>query len=311
MLPKGFPRTERIDNRQDFLAGISMCAVKHPMPFPINKGFEIPSIPLVLIRIIQTLDADTSSAKELEELILHDPALSARILRLANSAFYSFRARVKTISHAITLLGMNLVTSLAIGINIFDTFTKGSKSEAAHINQLWTHSCGVAVLVKEIWIRRSGIEKEGEFAFLCGLLHDLGKVVLFKTYPGHYSSVFAIEKSETDPAICSYEVENYGVDHTVIGEMLAKQWGFPAELVGLIRRHHDPLALELPMVRAVMLADMLAKELKIGYDGDNGLNEDLSKLCSRLDVSEAEYERLNEFASRERKNIESFFKFSS
>jgi putative nucleotidyltransferase with HDIG domain len=288
-----------------------MQAAKHPMPFPINKGFEIPSIPLVLIKIIQTLDENTSSAKELEELILHDPALSARILRLANSAFYSFRATVKTISHAITLLGLNLVTSLAIGINIFDTFTKGSKSEAAHINKLWTHCCGVAVLVKEIWTMRSGKGKEGEFAFLCGLLHDLGKVVLFKTYPGHYSSIFAIEKSETDPPISSFEQEYYGVDHAVIGEMLAKQWGFPPELVSVIRRHHDPLAVEVPMVRAVMFADLLAKELKIGYDGDDGLNEGLSKLQSKLEIPKAEYELMMTYASRERENIEGFFKFSS
>ncbi len=288
-----------------------MQAAKHPMPFPINKGFEIPSIPLVLIKIIQTLDENTKSAKELEELILHDPALSARILRLANSAFYSFRATVKTISHAITLLGLNLVTSLAIGINIFDTFTKGSKSEAAHINKLWTHSCGVAVLVKEIWTMRNGKGKEGEFAFLCGLLHDLGKVVLFKTYPGHYSSIFAIEKSETDPPISSFEEEYYGVNHAAIGEMLAKQWGFPPELVSVIRRHHDPLAVDVPMVRAVMFADLLAKELKIGYDGDDGLNEGLSKLQSKLEIPEAEYEQMIAYASGERENIEGFFKFSS
>jgi putative nucleotidyltransferase with HDIG domain len=288
-----------------------MHAAKHPMPFPINKGFEIPSIPLVLIKIIQTLDDNTSSAKELEELILHDPALSARILRLANSAFYSFRATVKTISHAISLLGLNLVTSLAIGINIFDTFTKGSKSEAALINKLWTHSCGVAVLVKEIWTQHNGRGKDGEFAFLCGLLHDLGKVVLFKTYPGHYSSIFAIAKSDTDPAISSYEAEYYGVDHSVVGEMLAKQWGFPPELINVIRRHHDPLAVEVPMVRAVMFADLLAKELKIGYDGDDGLNEGLSMLQPKLEISEEEYDLITTYASRERENIEGFFKFSS
>jgi putative nucleotidyltransferase with HDIG domain len=288
-----------------------MCAAKQPMPFPIDKGFEIPSIPLVLVKIIQSLDADTSSAKELEELILHDPALSARILRLANSAFYSFRARVKTISHAITLLGMNVVTSLAIGINIFDTFTKGSRSEMKQINQLWTHSCGVAVLVKEIWTRRSGVQKEGEFAFLCGLLHDLGKMAFFKTYPGHYSSIFAIEKSEEDPAISFYEHENYGVDHAVVGEMLAKQWGFPHELVGVIRKHHDPLALEMPMVRAVAVADLLAKELKIGYDGDDGLYDGLPEIQSKLEIPEAEYERLKQFASSERETIEGFFQISS
>jgi HD-like signal output (HDOD) protein len=288
-----------------------MYASKQPVPFMMDKGLEIPSIPLVLIKIIQTLDADTSSAKELEALILHDPALSARILRLANSAFYSFHTRVKTISHAIALLGMNLVTSLAIGINIFDSFTKGAKSEAAFISKLWTHSCGVGVLVKEIWTRISRNEREGEFAFLCGLLHDLGKVVLFKTYPAHYSSIFAIEKGETDPAISSYEDENYGVDHAAIGEMLAKQWGFPPELARVIRKHHDPSAMEVPMISAVMLADMLAKQLKIGYDGDDGLYEDLDKLQPKLNISDVEYKRLMEFASRERENIEGFFKITS
>jgi HD-like signal output (HDOD) protein len=165
--------------------------------------------------------------------------------------------------------------------------------------------------VKEIWTRRSGRGKEGEFAFLCGLLHDLGKVVLFKTYPGHYSSLFAAAKSETDPSISIYEQENYGADHALIGEMLAKQWGFPPELATVIRRHHDPLGLDVPMIRAVTLADLLAKELKIGYDGDDGLDEGLSQIQSKLDVTESEYKYLTDFASRERENIERFFKISS
>jgi putative nucleotidyltransferase with HDIG domain len=287
-----------------------MCALGHPVPFSMNKSLEIPSIPLILIRIIQTLDADSSSAKELESLILHDPALSARILRLANSSFYSFRVQVKTISHAITLLGMNLVSSIAIGINIFDTFTKGAKTEAALINKLWTHSCGVGMLAKEIWIRCGYNRKEVEFAFLCGLLHDLGKAVLFKTYPNHYGSIFAIPKSETDHAISAYEIENYGMNHAEIGEMLAKQWGFPPELSIVIRRHHDPLALKIPMIRAVMLADLLAKGLGIGYDGDDAKYEEIAMLRSKLEVSDAEYKHLTEFAARERENIEDFFKIS-
>jgi HD-like signal output (HDOD) protein len=288
-----------------------MCTSKHPVPFSLKSNFDIPSIPLVLIKIIQTLDNDSSSAKELEELILHDPALSARILRLANSAFYSFRAEVKTISHAIALLGLNLVTSLAIGINIFDTFTKGAKSEAALINRLWIHSCCVGVLVKEIWTRRSRREKEGEFAFLCGLLHDLGKVVLFKAYPGHYGSIFAIEKTAEDPSISAYESTSYGSDHAVIGEMCAKQWGFPPELASVIRKHHDPLALGVPMISAVTLADLLAKELKIGYDGDDGLNEGLSKMMPKLDIAGSEFDHLTKFANSERENIEHFFKMSA
>jgi HD-like signal output (HDOD) protein len=287
-----------------------MYASKQPVPFSMDKGLDIPSIPLVLIKIIQMLDEDTRSAKELETLIMHDPALSARILRLANSAFYSFPTRVKTISHAITLLGMNLVTSLAIGLNIFDTFTKGSKSEAVLIGKLWTHSFGVGILVREIWTRRGSRDKESEFAFLCGLLHDLGKVVLFKTYPGHYGSIFAITKSETDKAISAYEDESYGMDHAAIGELLAKQWGFPQELVSVIRRHHDPMAAEIPMVSTVMLADLMAKKLKIGYDGDDGLYQGPDKPDPKLGMPESEYNYLVEFASRERENIEGFFQIS-
>lgn len=287
-----------------------MCTSKTPIQFPASSNLEIPSIPLVLIKIIRALDDNPGSARELEELILHDPALSARILRLANSAFYSFRTQVKTISHAIALLGLNLVTSLAIGINVFDSFTKGAQSEAALINQLWIHSCAVGLLAKKIWTRRSRGVKETEFAFLCGLLHDLGKVVLFKMYPAHYSSIFAVAKSRTDPTILTYELENYGVDHAAIGEMLAKQWGLPPELVSVIRRHHDPLAMQMPMIATVMLADLLAKELKIGYDGDDGPPEGLSKVLPKLDITQSEYDRLIAFASSERQNIEEFFGIS-
>ena len=287
-----------------------MQVLKDIAPIRIDKTFEIPSIPLMLIKIIQVLDENKASAQELEMLILHDPSLSARILRLANSAFYSFRNEVKTISHAITLLGISLVTSLAIGINVFDSFTKGMKSQAVLINKLWMHSCGVGVFAKEIWTRRSS-KKEGEFAFLCGLLHDLGKVVFFKTYPAHYSSVFAAKKSDEDPAISEYEVEYYGADHATVGEMLAKQWSLPPELAFVIRKHHDALAVDISLVSAVALADLLAKRLGIGHDGDNNANIDIDKLQSKLKMSAEEYERLTVFASHERSHIEEFFQMSS
>lgn len=293
------------------MPGISMSTPKPQIPFSIDKSLEIPSIPLILIKIIQTLDADTGSAKSLEKLISHDPALAARVLRLANSAFYSFRATVKTISHAVSLLGMNLVTSLAIGINVFDTFAKGARSESALISKLWTHSCGVAILTKEYWAFNRCDNKEGEFAFLCGLLHDLGKVVLFQTYPNHYGSFFALPKSEEDPPISAYELERYGMDHAAIGELLAKQWGFPPELASIIGKHHDASSLSEPMVRAVMAADLVIKEFGVGYDGDDGKSENLASFRRQLNLSEEEHEHLSGYLSRERANIEGFFRISN
>ena len=284
-----------------------MLVLKSAAPLRIDRNFEIPSIPLLLIRILQELNDDAESSNKLEELILHDPALSARILRLANSAYYSFGSEVKTISHAIVLLGTGLVKSLAIGVTIFDCFTKGMKCEAALINELWTHSFGVGLLAQDIWTRRSD-RKEGEFAFLCGLLHDLGMVVFFKNYPTHYCFLFANEKSETDSDISAWELDYYGADHAAIGAMLAKQWDFPSELTAVLGKHHHALDSGSALVCAVSISDMLAKQTNTGYDGDDKIAVDISKLQACLRMSEEEYESLRSFADLSCPQTEAFFR---
>jgi putative nucleotidyltransferase with HDIG domain len=288
-----------------------MRTMNETVPLQIDKNFEMPSIPLVLTKIIQVLDGDTVSAQQLEELILHDPSLTARILKLANSAFYSFRTEVKTLSHAIALLGIGLVKSLAIGVTIFESFTRGFKHEAALINKLWMHSFGVGMLAQEIWTRRARVRKEVEFAFLCGLLHDLGKVVFFKKAPLHYSSIFVTEKGKDDPDISTLEVQSFGVDHAYVGSVLAKQWGFPPDLVTIIRNHHVAQDAKGSLVTAVSLADMLAKQSGIGFDGDGVLCADFVNLQSQLEMGAEESGRLKTLAARKRQEIEKFFELTS
>jgi putative nucleotidyltransferase with HDIG domain len=282
-----------------------MQALRDGAPIRFDKNFEMPSIPAVLTKIIQVLDDNNTTAHELEDLILHDPSLSARTLKLANSAFYSFCCEVKTLSHAITLLGMNLVKSLAIGVNIFESFTKGLKSEASLIHKLWMHSFGVAILAQEIWTRRTS-RKEGEFAFMCGLLHDLGKVVFFKTDTKRYAGIFAGRKEETNPEISILEAECYGIDHATIGSMLAKQWNLPPALANVIQKHHAVEASGVPLVAAVCLADAIVKQAGIGYDGDNR-STPVDDLLNLLHMSPEEYERLLAYAGERRKDVESFF----
>jgi putative nucleotidyltransferase with HDIG domain len=281
------------------------------IPIRIDKSFEMPSLPLVLTKILQVLDDDKASGKEFEELILHDPPLSARILKLANSAFYSFPNEVKTISHAVPLLGLNLVKSLAIGVNIFDTFTKGMKRKAYLVNKLWMHSFAAGLVAQEIWSRRSS-KKEGEFGFLCGLLHDIGKVVMFKKDLDYYSVVFEKEKSDSEPDISGYEVERYGygMDHAAIGFQLAKQWSLPPELATVIRKHHDALCDCGPLVAAVAMADILVKQAHIGYDGDCKTPSYFMELQAHLQLPAQEYESLAAFAAGKREGIERFFKLS-
>ncbi len=274
----------------------------------MGRSYDIPSVPLVLTRILQILSEDTSSAKQLEDLIRHDPALSARILRLANSAFYSFRYEVKTISHAITLLGWKVVKSLAIGVSIFQSFTQGMKKEAALINGLWVHSFGTAMLSQEVWTQ-CGDRKEAEFAFLCGLLHDLGKVLFFKNNPARYAEMFVAQKGEHGPDISALERESFDIDHAAVGAILAKQWALPPDLALVIGLHHAPQTSENPLVAAVSLADVLSKTYEIGYDGDRIIPQDLDKTLAQLNLGPEDFEQIRTSAETKRRDAVDFFQF--
>lgn len=285
-------------------------AISPKLTFRIDCKFDLPTIPVMMGRILQVLNDEKATARKMEELILHDQSLSARLLRFANSPLYSFRSEVKTISHAITLLGLDLVKSLAIGVSIFDSFTRGARSEAAHINNLWMHSYGVGVLAQKIWEKRSN-RKESEFAFLCGLLHDLGKAVYFKKAPLHYSFIFAQARTGKDPFITDAEQEYYGISHAPLGAILAERWGFPAALCTVIRRHHSNPDPGAPIVAAVSLADTIIRLTGIGYDGDRRPNADESGQQAVLRMGVDEFEQLKLYAESKRKEIEEFFQFAS
>jgi putative nucleotidyltransferase with HDIG domain len=279
-------------------------------PIRLDRNLEMPSVPIVLSKILQLVDEDRASAQRLEELIQHDPSLSVRILKLSNSAFYSFRSEVRTISHAIALLGLNLVRSLAIGVSIFESFTRGMRDQAGSISRLWMHSFAVGLLSQEIWQRRS-TRVQGEFALLCGLLHDLGKIVYFKHDGASYSRLFAQDKGEEDPGICECEIKNYGIDHAVLGSLLIQQWSLPREMATVVQHHHEPGAGGIPLAAAVAIADALAKQAGIGYDGDRKAAEDPARLQLLLNMDPQEYDSLMVFASNKRADVEEFFKLIS
>jgi len=283
-----------------------MHTVKDAPRVKVAQSFEVPSVPVVLMKILQLVDDDRASARRLEELILHDPSLSARILKLANSAFYCFRCEVKTISHAIALLGLNLVKSLAIGVSIFESFMKGMRDESAHITQLWMHSFGVGMISQDVVLRRAN-KTEGEFAFLCGLLHDLGQVVFFKQDPRGYHQLFAADKSENGASLSAREMEQYGVTHCTLGSMLARKWGLPPELATVARYHHDPLDCNSAIASAVAIADSAVRVAGIGYDGDSLPTPSLAKIQEQIQMSAEDYERLCVQAGEKKKDVEDFF----
>ena len=287
--------------------GMRMHISREPAPLVrIDKNFEMPSIPLVVSRILQLLSSDSASARQMEDVILHDPSLSLRILRIANSAFYSFSHEVKLISHAIALLGMNFVKSLAIGVSIFECFTKGMASERLLVNRLWMHSFGVGVLSQAIWAPRTS-NKEGEFAFLCGLLHDIGKAVLFKSDPKNYSRLLV--KLVREPAIdlCTEEMEQYGTDHATLGTTLISRWSLPPDLGVVVQHHHHALDAGSPLVSAVAIADCVAREMGIGYEDVHMEEGEFALLREQIAIGEEEFDSLRALAESRRADVEGFF----
>ena len=149
----------------------------------VEKLGQLPTLPHVVQRIVSMVDRPETSAEDLGRLIEKDQVLSAKVLRLANSPFYGFPARIASVSHAVVVLGLNVVKGLTLGATIFDLMKN------AGMDDLWRHSLGVAMMAHILAVRAG--HKSSEEVFVAGLLHDLGKVVLYSKLPDLAATVKA------------------------------------------------------------------------------------------------------------------------
>ncbi|MHB8763623.1 MAG: HDOD domain-containing protein [Deferrisomatales bacterium] len=195
---------------------------------------ELPSLPQVLVAVSRVAADPSSSAPDLAEVILKDQALTLKVLRIANSAQYALTAqRVATVSRAVVLLGFESVRAIALGIgayHLLSTLERGGRI----LEGFWTHAVATAVLAQDL-ARLMGIEVPEE-AFVAGLLHDVGKVVLAEHDPFAAAGVYGFGLS--GPALLAAETAAFGVDHVEAGAELARRWELPEMLRIAIGRHH-------------------------------------------------------------------------
>ncbi len=195
-----------------------------------NKN--LPTIPAVLAKIVQVTDGEGASSKELVEVVEHDQALTSKILRLANSAFFGQARRVATIPRAVVLLGFSTVRNLALGVKVWDTLGGGLATQ--RLEALWAHGVMVAVAGKWLTVRlRAGDPDE---AFTAGLLHDIGRLVMATKLGELYWETLAAAAPEQ--AIEALENATFGVDHAEVGGWLLEAWGLPQGIVEAVRQHH-------------------------------------------------------------------------
>lgn len=221
----------------------------------IREGADLMSLPQSLSDILKETNNPNFNADSLARLILRDPALTGRILRVANSSFYSRFSSIKTVQQAVQLLGVNSVKCLALSTSIF-------RPERIHretgVDAKALYSDFLTVAAGADMIARAAGHKTHEEAFVAGLLHDIGLVYLLETYPQQYRQV--LKRVTEGKTSLHAEVQMFGLDHAEAGFHLAARWRLPQFICEAIRMHHrSDAADEVGVVgRCVMLADLLS-----------------------------------------------------
>ncbi|MCA9734917.1 MAG: HDOD domain-containing protein [Deferribacteres bacterium] len=232
---------------------------------------NLPTLPTVVAKMMQVMDDPRTTVSELSRLISSDQVLSAKLLKLANSAYFGLPRKVKTLDFAIILLGFDNLKTLSLGLSVIDRFSDNWDG-AFDYTEFWEHAFGCAVASSMV-ARDICRDKKSE-AFIAGLLHDIGKLILSQ-YAKRYFSVVIKNVTEYNSDFYSAEKALLGVTHADIAAWFADKWNFPVQLIKAILYHHSPAALldENELASCVHLGDYLVRRCGVGFTAGRNLPE--------------------------------------
>lgn len=238
-----------------------------PSPSELVQGsIKLVSPPLIYQRLLEVINHPRGGTNDVANVIRDDTALTARLLKVVNSAFFSFPRRIDTVSQAVTVVGTSQVRDLALATSVLTLF-KNVSPDLVDMDGFWKHSlaCGVGARVV------AGLRREGnvERFFVAGILHDVGKLVSYLRIPD--AAAEALQMAEEEGSLL-HQAERtvMGFDHAQVGDALLTQWNMPASLREAIRFHHLPQrAGRFPLeAAAVHFGDILAISLGMGNGGE-------------------------------------------
>lgn len=224
---------------------------------------QLPSLSPVLHEILHSFGNEDVDIATLVGKISRDQGLAARVLRVANSAFYGLSSHVGSIGEAVVVLGFHSVRSLVVAAGIISQFPPSGGKLFDRL-AFWRHTIGVGVCARVLAAR---LGENPETAFTVGLLHDTGRLVLDAFFHPDFERVLAY-RAAADCAMIAAEQGTLGLNHTVIGFEMAKQWKFPQAIQLAIRDHHHPDSGQAAVLTDIVhLANVLCHALEIGNSG--------------------------------------------
>lgn len=199
----------------------------------------LPPLPQVALRVIQVAQDPRSSAADLAMAVSSDPALAARVLRVANSPLYRAQRKITSVQEALVRLGFVQARNIAVSSAITAAYAPDARNALFRIEEFWRHSLAVAFRTSELAGMRRGFDVPT--AFTAGLLHDIGRLALYYADPAGVDQAVARALAEDVP-FDVIECEELGARHDEVGGKLAERWGLPAATVEAIAEHHHPSA---------------------------------------------------------------------
>jgi HD-like signal output (HDOD) protein len=232
----------------------------------LDKMQDLPTLPTVYAKVTNLMNNPKSSINDIAKIIEVDQSLTSKILRLVNSSFFGFSRKVVSINQAIVLMGFNTIRNTVLSVSVFKGFS-GHTNHGFDLQQFWKHAiaCGIISSVLDQKLR-AGFRDE---AFVAGLLHDMGKVILNRYFASEFNLTISFAK-ESQVSFYNSERSVIGFSHDEVGEYLADKWQLPFSLVETVALHHQPdnIRSNPKLVSIINLADTMTYNLGFGFLND-------------------------------------------
>ncbi|MCP5046353.1 MAG: HDOD domain-containing protein [bacterium] len=233
----------------------------------LEEEIKLPSLPDIVVRINEAINNPTCTATHIADIIMKDSSLTARLLRLVNSGFYSFPSPIESISRAVTIIGSKQLSELALGTAVISTFER-IPAGLVDMKSFWKHSVACGIICRLIAGYRKNTNTESYF--LAGLLHDIGRLLYYIYFPRQAKQIFQRAYSGRNPLLMhTVEEEMTGIDHAELGSLLIRKWHLPPILEYACRYHHTPMESPDPAVSAIVhTGDIIANAMRFGSSGE-------------------------------------------
>lgn len=256
----------------------------------VQKIPKLPTLPMIAERILGMVDDDVASVEAIEQTIAQDPAIAAKVLSFANAAFYGSGEPVLSVRDAVMKIGFKNIRSIALGISLMTIFSENREKFASAYHRIFLHSVSVGIISRQIAESVAG--ELADKAFIAGLLHDIGQLVINKYFDDDYMRI--IEEFNQGLFLIDAEKKVLGITHADIGVWLADKWNLPTIIQDAIEFHHMPSAAtdNRKLVALVHVGNAVASRHSLGLFESEPVNAFDSSALVILGISEKDLETI-------------------